>query len=715
MTTPPAARGLPMALVGLLVLLLAVLWAGLFLHLSSERRLELDRASQDVRDLTRVYAEQIHSTFSAVDQTLLLLKQIHEQRDTPFNPAFALADNVLLKGADLRVRVVGADGVTIYSTDNPTYVADTDYFRFHRLNDNRHMFIGKPEFLEPNGEPLIDLSRRLDRPDGTFDGVVVISFDPRALNARAISLGTGPSTFMSVIGLDHVIRVLAEGASARLGELGEPLNAPQLFALARRGPAGVWTGTSISDGVDRIIAWQTLANYPLVVVAARDQNAELAEFDRHRAALITATAAISGVLLVVGWLLLAALAQRAALAASVRQQERQLRAIMDNAPVSIFLKDRDGRYLVANQTFAEWMGIPAAELIGRTDAELSPEIAARSRDTDEQVLAHGRIARVERRARRVRPGYEHVEVIKFPIFDEAGTVTGLSGFIYNITERRRIEQQLREAAKLEAVGRLAGGIAHDFNNMIGAISGFASFLLEDLAPSGEPHRFATRIAQVCRQAKYLVAQVLAFARAGKIEKATVDLRAAITEDAALLKPALPPSVSLTVDAGPSALPVEINRGQVHQLLLNLCVNAGDAIGGAGTIAVRLAGIDPGDPCYRGFADELADGGAAPGAAGVRGGTLDGVRRYATLEVADSGCGMDQATLERAFEPFYSTKPADRGTGLGLAVVSGIVAACDGAYRVSSRTGAGSTFSIYLPLANAPPALRALDAVADRAG
>ena len=711
MTSPPAARGLPMALVGLLALLLAVLWAGLFLHLSSQRRLELDRASRDVRNLTRVYTEQIHSTFSAVDQTLLLLKQIHEQRDTPFNPAFALADNVLLKGADLRVRVIGADGFTIYATDNQTYVADTDYFRFHRLNDSRHMFIGKPELLEPNGEPLIDLSRRLDRPDGTFDGVVVISFDPRALNTRATSLDAKPSTFMSVIGLDHVIRVLAEGVPARLGELGEPLNAPQLFALAAGAPAGVWTGASISDGIERIIAWQTLADYPLVVVAARNQDAELAEFDRHRVVLIAATAAISGVFIVIGWLLLAALAQRAALAASARRQERQLRAIMDNAPVSIFLKDRDGRYLVANQTFAEWMGIPATELIGRTDAELSPEIAAHTRDTDEQVLAHGRISRVERRARRVRPGYEDVEIIKFPVFDEAGTVTGLSGFIYNITERRRIEQQLREAAKLEAVGRLAGGIAHDFNNMIGAISGFASFLLEDLAPASEPYRFAARIAQVCRQAKHVVAQVLAFARAGKIEKATVDLRAAIAEDAALLKPALPPSVSLTVDTGPAALPVEINRGQVHQLLLNLCVNAGDAIGGIGTIAVRLAGIGPGDPCYRGFAGD----GAEPDAAGVRGGTLDGVRRYAAIEVADSGCGMDQATLERAFEPFYSTKPADRGTGLGLAVVSGIVAACDGAYRVSSRAGVGSTFSIYLPLANVPATVRVLDAVTGHAG
>jgi CheY-like chemotaxis protein len=258
---------------------------------------------------------------------------------------------------------------------------------------------------------------------------------------------------------------------------------------------------------------------------------------------------------------------------------------------------------------------------------------------------------------------------------------------------------------MEAVGRLAGGLAHDVNNMVGAIAGFTSFLLEDLDPQSEQYRFVTRIAQVCRQAKDLVAQVMAFARAGRVEKHRVDLAAAVAEDAAMLRGAVAASTTLAIEAD-TALPVLINRGQVHQVLLNLCVNASDALDGRpGEVAVRLEPIEPGHPDHRRFAEEPDE----PGLAQARGGALDGARRYAAIRVADTGCGMDQATLDRAFEPFYSTKAPSRGTGLGLAVIHGIVAACNGAYLVTSRVGVGSSFTLYLPLLDAPAAPEAADA------
>ncbi|MEJ0071240.1 MAG: PAS domain-containing protein [Pseudomonadota bacterium] len=203
---------------------------------------------------------------------------------------------------------------------------------------------------------------------------------------------------------------------------------------------------------------------------------------------------------------------------AVRQKDLQIRAIMDNAPVAIFLKDRGGRYRTVNQQVADMIGIPMGEIIGRTDAELGPAIGALSRATDAEVLEHGKITRIERPAREPRPGHEYVEILKFPIFGEDGSIVGLSGFTFNVTERRRIEEQLRQAAKMEAVGRLAGGVAHDFNNMIGAISGFSSFLLEDLEPTTPQHHFAERIAQVCQHAKHLVQQILTFARAGEVDK-----------------------------------------------------------------------------------------------------------------------------------------------------------------------------------------------------
>jgi PAS domain S-box-containing protein len=811
------ARGLRAGLVALLALLLALLWSGLYYHLSSQRQLELDHAGRDVQNLTRVFGEQIHGTLSAVDQTLLLLKQIHELRETEFNPAFALADNVLLKGADLRVRIVGADGYSIYSSDHQAYVGDREYFRTHAEHETGRMFIGNPEFTEPNGEPLLDLSRRLDRPDGSFDGVVVISFNPRSLIPPLASLGAAPETFMGVVGLDHVIRAVSAALPPAIGRLGEPLNTPRFFDLVAQSPSGLVAAPTLADGIARITAWQRFDDYPVFVVSSRNEEPVLADFNHHRAALIAAAAVISGLFAVAGALLLRVLEQRAAFTASiahsraqlleaqrlgkighfvvddadgtadfsdecflmmgreprpampiaralavihpddlpkylavsggpggdlearilrpdgticwthmrlrpridaaggpiglfgvvqditsrkqaeetVRHHERQLRAIMDNAPVSIFLKDREGRYRVVNQQLADSLGIPADRMIGHTDAELMPELAALSRESDELVLKHGRIARVERPARVPRPGLEHVEILKFPIFAEDGSVTGLSGFTFNVTDRRRIEEQLRQAAKMEAVGRLAGGIAHDFNNMIGAILGFNSFLLEDLDPATPEHSFATRIAQVCRNAKHLVDQVLAFARAGQVEERTLDLRAVTAEAAPLFTAALPPATHLTVDEGAAALPVVINEGQVHQLLLNLCVNASDALGGRpGEVAVRLERIAADHPDHRRLVDDRIE----PGVARARGGRLDAARGYCAIRVADTGCGMDQATLDRVFEPFFSTKQPGQGTGLGLAVIHGIVTACGGAYQVTSRLGRGSEFAIYLPLA-----------------
>jgi PAS domain S-box-containing protein len=396
---------------------------------------------------------------------------------------------------------------------------------------------------------------------------------------------------------------------------------------------------------------------------------------------------------------------------TVRQQERHLHAIMDNAPVAIFLKDREGRYLMVNQQFVDSIGVPADQLIGHTDAEVLPEMAVLSQASNEMVLKHGQVARVERSPWRTQPGLEYIEILKFPIFAEDGSIAGLSGFTFNVTERRRIEEQLRQAAKMEAVGRLAGGIAHDFNNMIGAILGFNSFLLEDLDPATQEHRFASRIAQVCRNAKHLVEQVLAFARAGQVEKRTIDLRAAVAEDAPLLEAALPASTELTVDVGDAALPVMINDGQVHQVLLNLCVNAGDALAGRpGRIAIRLERIAADHPDHRGLAGNHSE----PDVAYARSGPLDAMQVYCAIRVSDTGCGMDQATLDRVFEPFFSTKQPGSGTGLGLAVIHGIVSACGGAYQVTSQLGGGAEFAVYLPLAGDAAEPRSTDAPVDPA-
>jgi signal transduction histidine kinase/CheY-like chemotaxis protein len=295
---------------------------------------------------------------------------------------------------------------------------------------------------------------------------------------------------------------------------------------------------------------------------------------------------------------------------------------------------------------------------------------------------------------------------------DGGVVTMLS----DVTELKvrqlredQLEAQLRQTTKMEAIGRLAGGIAHDFNNMIGAILGFATFLAEDLPAGSSQQTFATRITEVCTRSREIVKQLLTFSRPGDADREIIDLRDAVADNAALLRAALPASTQFAIEAGPKPLPVLVNPAQIYQVLLNLCVNANDALEGEGSIVVSLGQIDREHRDRRVF-----EGGVrVPDGAVAIGGRLDDAHSYAVLRVTDSGAGMDQATVDRVFEPFFTTKPRGRGTGLGLAVVHGIVTAYQGGYLVQSQVGVGTEFSIYLPLA-VVEAAAATDAAADDA-
>jgi two-component system cell cycle sensor histidine kinase/response regulator CckA len=241
-----------------------------------------------------------------------------------------------------------------------------------------------------------------------------------------------------------------------------------------------------------------------------------------------------------------------------------------------------------------------------------------------------------------------------------------------------------------AVCQLAGGIAHDFNNLLGAVLGFAGFLLQDL-PKGSPQDgFARRIVTASERGKEMVEQILAFACSGGVERKPTDLAHVVRETRDLLRASLPSSTKLEVLGILEGLVAQVNAAQIGQILLNLCVNANQALQGKrGSIAITLARVAPG-------AAETTVAGAEAGENRVIEGTFHADRGYARIIVADSGIGMEEDVLRQIFNPFFTTKP--RGQGLGLAVVHGVVQAYDGACIVTSRPGAGSVFAIYLPLA-----------------
>ena len=384
---------------------------------------------------------------------------------------------------------------------------------------------------------------------------------------------------------------------------------------------------------------------------------------------------------------------------------RELSLAAEQSPAGIAIADAEAQIIYANEAFKQITELGDAAVrtpLSRIFSEATWHgLSIRARK--------GEMARAEVSAQRASAERFWADASIATARGRDGAVARFILTLEDITRRKMQEREredmlmrLQQAAKMEAIGRLAGGIAHDFNNLLGAQLGFAQFLVEDLPADSQPHQFASRILQVCRRGRDLVDQLLAFARTHEIEQHVLDLSAAAASCRDLLRASLPSSTTVVVETTAEVLPVRGNEGQLHQLLLNLCLNANDALGGKpGTIAIRLDRIQ-----------------AAPDAVESAGymaaGHFEMGRSYARLAVSDTGAGMDTATMTRIFEPFFTTKDRGRGTGLGLAMVHGIVTASEGVLTVRSELGAGSTFGVYFPLEAAQPESEAASAAPESA-
>jgi two-component system cell cycle sensor histidine kinase/response regulator CckA len=265
-----------------------------------------------------------------------------------------------------------------------------------------------------------------------------------------------------------------------------------------------------------------------------------------------------------------------------------------------------------------------------------------------------------------------------PVLDAAGEPEFIQGYFVDITERKRLEEALRHAHKVEAVGRLAGGIAHDFNNLLTAISGYATLTELQLPRGHAAQRYLREIGRTVQRAVRLTRQLLAFSRSQELDPQVFDLGGVVREMESMLLHVAGNGVQVDFDLCDSAL-VYADIGELEQVLMNLVANARDAISDGGRVSIRTA-----------------TAAVSEGVEAERLGITAG--EYAVLIVADSGSGMDAGTQALVFDPFFTTKERGAGTGLGLSMVQGIVRQSGGAIEVSSSPGAGTTFRILLPLA-----------------
>jgi PAS domain S-box-containing protein len=350
-------------------------------------------------------------------------------------------------------------------------------------------------------------------------------------------------------------------------------------------------------------------------------------------------------------------------------------------PSGMAITTLEGRLVDVNEAFVRTLGYTRDEAIGRSTVELGLWSSAAERaKVIQEVQAQGRVQTVQIEGR-TKEGAILTLLYSAELIDLDGAPHVLL-LTTDITERLQLEEQLRQAGKMEAVGQLAGGVAHDFNNILTAILGFADLLAVDLPAADRRREDVDEIRKAAHRAAALTRQLLAFSRKQMLEPRVLGLNELVDNMDKMLRPILGENVELRAAPAPDLHAVRADPNQIEQVILNLAINARDAMPKGGKLTIETANV------------ELDEDYAARHVTVVPG-------HYVMLAVGDTGTGMDAATQKRIFEPFFTTKEAGRGTGLGLSTVYGIVKQSGGSIWVYSEVGKGTTFKIYLPAVDAP--------------
>jgi len=365
----------------------------------------------------------------------------------------------------------------------------------------------------------------------------------------------------------------------------------------------------------------------------------------------------------------------------LQRQSMLLESLLESVEDPIFVKDRGGRYLLANSAEAEGLATTPDEMIGRTgDDFYSPEQAERNRETDREVFDTRAGTHYEQEFDNPLHGKRTFLIRKSPMLGRDGEPFAVVGIGRDITDLRRSEQAVRRTQKLESLGLLAGGVAHDFNNLLTGMLGNAELLIDELPPKSRPAALLEEIRSAATRASELVGQILTYSASGQLEREAVDLKELTVEMANLLQTTRREPVQFDL---PGDLPMVLaHASEIRQIVMNLLTNACEAVGPSqGSVKVRLR------------EEQLF---TAHTLRGPRAGAQDDLKpgRYLCLSVSDTGAGMEEDVLERIFDPFFTTKST--GRGLGLAAVLGIVRGHGGGIEVVSRPGSGATFRVFLP-------------------
>ncbi|HEY6010016.1 MAG TPA: ATP-binding protein, partial [Nitrospirota bacterium] len=368
---------------------------------------------------------------------------------------------------------------------------------------------------------------------------------------------------------------------------------------------------------------------------------------------------------------------------ALRDRESFIRNILESVDEGFIVVDREYRVLSANKAYCRRLNLPDTSVIGRTCYDVSHHSARPCFENGEdcpvkRTFETGAPHLVTHLHTDTNGGTRHLEIRSYPIADSSGKIVSVIETSNDVTETKKLEDQLRQAQKMEAIGTLAGGVAHDFNNILTAIIGYGNIIKLKMA-SGDPlQKSIDQILAVSDRAARLTQGLLAFSRKQAINTRPLDVNAIVRNVESLLRRVIGEDIELTFRLAETSLTVMADSGQIEQVLINLAVNARDAMPEGGAFIITTGEMDSAEHPIG------ADWTGKPG-------------RYAVISVSDTGEGMSEKTREKIFDPFFTTKEPGKGTGLGLAIVYGIVKQHDGSINVYSELGKGTTFRIYLPL------------------
>ena len=371
---------------------------------------------------------------------------------------------------------------------------------------------------------------------------------------------------------------------------------------------------------------------------------------------------------------------------TLSQSETRFRRIMDNLFGSfIYQHDTEGNINYVSRSLTNVLGYEPDEFLKHfttylTDHQVNEEVCQHTAQSIQGVIQHPYEAQIRHKNGSIR----WLEISETPLRDASGAVVSVEGIAHDISERKRLEEQLRQSQKMEAVGQLAGGVAHDFNNLLQAILGFGELAFSETKPGSTVHDGLEQVLAAGNRAAVLVRQLLAFSRQQVLKLEDLDLSEVVADLAKMIRRVIGEHIALDIKSEAGLLAIHADRGQIEQIMMNLCVNARDAMPDGGKLILQAD-----------FAELDAEyckpyPWTTPG-------------RYAMLSVTDTGCGMDQETQQHIFEPFFTTKGLGKGTGLGLSTVYGIVHQHKGIINIYSEKGIGTTVKIYLPLLQEPTA------------